>query len=441
MKPFFNYKSSLRQRFTFTTLMMLVPLIILVAIQYSVFNRTITHLNNVIEHSSLELTNIKQLQHMTHMAVMVPHDYLMYGEVIERDSYAAVSGKVTTTINTMLKVMAGHPDEIELLEQVDQLWQQVDQISLTILATTNPVGNMALAVQMESLDATSHQLVQTLEQMFSIVTLEIAEESEDADYLRSIMIFLIIGGTSLSALLILWLNRSLAKVIVKPLCCLKDAANRVGDGNYNTCLSWQRQDEIGELSQSFDAMTGFLKSAHEKLELLACQDGLTGTLNRREFDRLLRIEFSRAQRYGHKLSLIMIDLDHFKEINDKYGHIAGDRVLRVFARQLEKAIRDIDQFARYGGEEFVLVLPEVGSDGAYILAERIRTLIAGTNFGEPFGEPVNATISCGISSYPKNSTSEKEMIDNADKALYQAKNEGRNRVVCAKADYSEDLSA
>ncbi|MDH5389090.1 MAG: diguanylate cyclase [Gammaproteobacteria bacterium] len=431
MKSVFRYRHSLRQRFILTATMMLVPLATLIVIQYSVFNSTITHLNNVIEHSSFELTNIKQLQQAIHMAVMAPNDYIVHGNVNERENYTASSDKATATINNMLKVMAEHPDELDLLNQVDQLWRQIEQKALNILATTNPVGNNAMAEEMESLDALSEQIAPILEQMFNIVTLEIAEESEDADHLRNIMIILIIGGTSISALMILWLTRTLAKAVVKPICCLKNAANRVGDGDYSTCLSWDRLDEIGELSKSFDAMTEYLEKAHTKLELLACQDSLTGILNRREFDRRFSNELSRAVRYKHDLSLIMIDIDLFKQVNDKHGHLTGDYVLQTFATLVEKTIRDIDQFSRYGGEEFVLILPEVGREGARILAERIRTLVEGTSFGEADGEPVHITISAGIACYPNNGTSEKEIIDSADKMLYQAKHSGRNRVDCA----------
>ncbi len=431
MKQVFKYKHSLRQRFTLTVVMMLVPLAILVAVQYSVFNHTIAHFNHVIEHGSSELTSIKQLQHKIHLAIMAPHDYLIHGKKTERENFAALSSKVSMTINNMLILMAPHQSEHNLIKQADQLWSQVDQKAHSILVSTNPIGNIAVSEEMELLDAIAEQAISVLEQVFEIATLEMEEEVEEAGYLRTIMIFLIIGGTSISALLILWLNRALANAVVSPICCLKSAANRVGDGDYSTCLSWQRQDEIGELSQSFDAMTEYLEKAHAELELLACQDGLTGILNRREFDRLFPVELSRAVRYKHNLSLIMLDLDHFKEVNDKHGHLTGDKVLQTFATLVKKTIRDIDRFARYGGEEFVLILPEADREGACVLAERIRKLVEDTNFGEADGEPVHITISAGIANYPEHGTSEKEIINSADKMLYQAKHGGRNRVDCA----------
>ncbi|MDH5711343.1 MAG: diguanylate cyclase [Gammaproteobacteria bacterium] len=431
MKQLFEYKHSLRHRFILTTILMLIPLAILIAVQYLVFDRTITHLNNVSEHSSLELTNIRQLQHAMHIAVMASNDYLIHGEVIEHENYAAIASEITMTINTMLKVMAEHPDEIALVEQFNELWGQIDQKALSILAITNPVGNRTLAKEMELLDALSVQAISVLQKMFNIVTLEIAEESEDAAYLSNILIILITGGTSMSALFILWLNRNMANAIVNPICCLKNAANRVGKGDYSSCLSWARQDEIGELAQSFDEMTMHLEQAQNKLEILSRQDGLTGILNRREFDRLFPIELNRAARFDRNLSLIFIDIDHFKEINDNHGHLTGDHVLQIFAKLVMGTIREIDQFARYGGEEFVLILYEVDREGAYVLAERIRKLIEGANFGEVDDVPVRVTVSIGIACHPKNGASERELIESADRAVYQAKSEGRNRVICA----------
>ena len=431
MKQVFDYKHSLRQRFILTTILMLIPLALLVVFQYSVFNNTIKHLNNVIDHGSSELTGIKELQHTIHIAVMVPHDYLIHGKLIERENYTALSDKVSTTINNMLILMAPHKNEHDLVKQVDQLWAQVDQKSLKVLSSTNPVGNSAVAEEMELLDSLSDQAISVLQQLFDVAALEMAEEVEEAEQLCAIMIMLIIGGTSISALFILWLSRNLAKVIIKPICCLKDAANRVGKGDYSSCLSWTRHDEIGDLAHSFDDMTQYLEQAHNELKLLSRQDGLTEILNRREFDRMFPIELNRAVRYDHNLSLVFIDLDHFKEINDKYGHLTGDHVLQIFAKLVKSTIREIDQFARYGGEEFVLILYEADRDGAYVLAERIRKLIEGANFGEVDDEPVRVTVSIGIASLPKNGSTEKDLIESADKAVYQAKREGRNRVVCA----------
>lgn len=430
MKRLFDYRHSLRKRFTLAAVLMLVPLAILVAVQYTVFNRTIIHLNQIINHGTREMARIKHLQNAIHVAIMAPNDYLVHGHKAERENYYLQAAMVSNSIDDMIEYMGVHEQEKRLIQQVKQGWAHIDSTANKILEFPNPVGNRGLANKMESLHVVSAQTVSLLEQLYDIIEDEVKVELQQAEYLQVLMIALIIGGTSVSAILILWLNASLVRAVAEPISSIRAAANRIGEGNYSTRLSSQREDEVGALSQSFDDMTEQLEKAHTKLEELSRQDGLTGSLNRREFDRVFRIEFSRAVRFGHRLSLIMIDLDHFKQVNDKYGHLAGDNVLRILTTIVEKILRDVDQFARYGGEEFCLILPEVEYQGACVLAERIRSLVEQADFGEVNGEPIRVTISAGVADYPDHGTSEQDIINAADKALYQAKREGRNKVVC-----------
>ncbi len=167
-----------------------------------------------------------------------------------------------------------------------------------------------------------------------------------------------------------------------------------------------------------------------RLEVLALTDPLTQTHNRRSLVERLTGELERARRYGLHLSMLMVDLDHFKAINDSYGHVIGDEVLRGVARILQREARAVDIVARYGGEEFVVVLPETGEDGAAALAERIRSRIAETP-PIPGGEYgwLRVTVSIGVATIPSaRVSSPEELIALADEALYRAKAQGRNRV-------------
>jgi diguanylate cyclase (GGDEF)-like protein len=432
MNKVLNYRHSLRKRFTLVASLMLIPLAVLVAVQYMVFNSTITHLNQVINHGSHEMARIKQLQNAIHVAIIAPNDYLIHANKTERGNYDLQAAVVSNSIEDLIEYTSIHEQEKRLVGQVKQLWLRIDKTANTILNSKVTLGNKDLATDMESLNTMTGQIILLLEKLSNIIAEEVKDELQKAEYLQVLMIGLIIGGTSVSAILILWLNSSLARAIVEPICTIGRAAKSVGEGNYSTRLASERVDEIGALSQSFNGMTEQLEKAHNKLDVLSRQDGLTGSLNRREFDRVFRIEFSRAIRFEHRLSLVMIDLDHFKQVNDRYGHVAGDNVLRILTTIVEKAIRDVDQFARYGGEEFGLILPEVDNQGACALAERIRELVEQADFGEVDGEPVRVTISAGVAHFPDHGSSEQDIIYTADKALYQAKREGRNRVVCAK---------
>ena len=137
---------------------------------------------------------------------------------------------------------------------------------------------------------------------------------------------------------------------------------------------------------------------------------------------------NRGNRYRHPLSLLMLDLDHFKAINDGYGHPAGDKVLSEVAGIVKRVMRDSDQVARYGGEEFVVILPEMDTPGAGVLAERIRAAVAAYTFSADETHPFNITISIGLAGFPNDANSGETLIAAADRALYDAKRAGRDCV-------------
>lgn len=193
--------------------------------------------------------------------------------------------------------------------------------------------------------------------------------------------------------------------------------------------------QIGGLVICFRDLTES-RSRERELEQLATIDPLTGVHNRRHFERLVVTELERAVRFDRPLSLMMLDIDHFKRINDTYGHAAGDDALRRFADACRTTLRRHDVLGRIGGEEFALLLPDTDSHGAPILAERLRRRIAGVRV--PVGErgPVSFTVSIGCAcSVPSDSLP--ELFARADHALYAAKRGGRNRVVTAPTPQRE----
>lgn len=153
----------------------------------------------------------------------------------------------------------------------------------------------------------------------------------------------------------------------------------------------------------------------------ASLDALTGIYNYRYFSERLDSEWSRALRYEKPLSLIMIDVDLFKQVNDNYGHICGDEVLREIAHLLKRHTRDTDIVARYGGEEFVVILPETHYKESYIAGEKLRRAVADATFGGRSNQKIKLTISLGIANYPSTAFSKSDLIYQADQALYQAK--------------------
>jgi diguanylate cyclase (GGDEF)-like protein len=172
-----------------------------------------------------------------------------------------------------------------------------------------------------------------------------------------------------------------------------------------------------------------LREARERIEELSRRDGLTGLTNRRWLDEVLRLEVERSRRYGAPLSVIMADLDHFKPINDLFGHAAGDQVLTSAAQALEQAARMTDVVARYGGEEFLVLLPNTALDQALVLAARMR---AGLHAMPVSFRPEPVTASFGVAEWMPGDTIV-TLVERADEALYEAKRDGRDRVACGRA--------
>jgi len=203
---------------------------------------------------------------------------------------------------------------------------------------------------------------------------------------------------------------------------------RVAAGDFT-----QRVDFMGDFSEAFNSMVVALDEARTELQALALKleelsttDALTGAYNRRKFNDLTLAEVERVRRYGHPLSLLILDIDHFKRVNDTHGHEAGDEVLVVLAGLLRAGIRATDSLARWGGEEFVVLSPDVTLEGEAELAERLRAAAA----AHDHVSVGTVTVSLGVAQHRPGETPD-ELFARADEALYRAKDGGRDRVEVA----------
>lgn len=184
-----------------------------------------------------------------------------------------------------------------------------------------------------------------------------------------------------------------------------------------------------------------LVEANKKLEELSIRDSLTNLFNRRYTDKVLEIEFNRAKRYSNSLSCLLIDIDYFKKINDLYGHSFGDKVLVYFSSFLLEMTRSTDIVTRYGGEEFLIILPDVNIHGAMDFAERLRDGISKRIIEDKETNiSIAASISVGVSSFGEHTSDKDEIINQADKALYEAKRTGRNKVCCYTQTHQEQFA-
>jgi diguanylate cyclase (GGDEF)-like protein len=244
----------------------------------------------------------------------------------------------------------------------------------------------------------------------------------------------------------------LSRVILGPVRTLSDAASQLGSGDLRarTNLRGGRKDELAVLGQVFDQMaasleahtselegkvadrTRELKEANARLELLATTDELTGLFNHRYFQESLKLEVLRRERKASPLSLLMIDVDHFKRFNDTHGHPAGDKILRGVAQRLKDSLRHVDIVARYGGEEFAVILLDTTKEAAAQVGEKLRAAVAEAGFPGAETQPMgHVSVSIGLATLPEDANNAADLVSVADAALYRAKHGGRNRVAVA----------
>ncbi|MFH1034719.1 MAG: sensor domain-containing diguanylate cyclase [Pseudomonadota bacterium] len=186
-------------------------------------------------------------------------------------------------------------------------------------------------------------------------------------------------------------------------------------------------DQLMQLKASLETRNQEMDQANQRLAELSVTDGLTGVYNHRHLHERLSREIARSRRLGHPICLVMADLDHFKQVNDRLGHQAGDEALRLTAAWLKSGVREVDLVGRYGGEEFVLVLVDCDLEAGWQVADKLRQVVAERGLRQPFDAIGGFRVSMGVAQLTEG-MDEKELVNAADQALYRAKQNGRDRV-------------
>jgi diguanylate cyclase (GGDEF)-like protein len=259
-------------------------------------------------------------------------------------------------------------------------------------------------------------------------------------FIGTLLLFMLLGAA---------LSFGVDRLVVRPIRTLQQTVRRMGEGHLSQRVPPLAGREMGELSQTMNRMAAALQSERENLErsvaertkelqevnarlhTLAVTDGLTGVFNHRRFQEALQTELVRAERHKRPLSVLMIDVDFFKKINDAMGHPAGDELLRRLAETLGADLRQTDLIARYGGEEFTVLLPESTKSEALQVAERMRAAVEALS-NEGTAWKLKVTVSLGVATYPEDGETGQGVLEAADQAMYLAKRQGRNRVVGAR---------
>jgi diguanylate cyclase (GGDEF)-like protein len=386
--------------------------------------------DQVVEHSIVEMHYAMLLQMSLAQVVMPPNDYLIHGNPRAREEFRARIAEVERNFDTLAPMPGLTAAQLQALATARHDWERAREMGQAILKTALPVGNKAAAAQMEEfdrlingiiirLDAVHHAAFAATEESHTILHDLKLETTTVVLTFLAIGLVIAVGG-------IIVLNR----LLFPPLQDLSQGMRLFSEGQHAHRITRNMPVELRELAEGFNAMAENLEGQHAELVKASSHDALTGCLNHGQFILDFDREFSRVKRYKDKLSLLMVDLDHFKSVNDTYGHPAGDRVLQQVAQAMDSQLRASDTLYRYGGEEFVVLLPETDRHGALTVAESIRHKVADTAIVVDGNQTVTITVSIGVASFPQDTENQEDLLKKADQAVYVAKNNGRNRVCC-----------
>ena len=415
-----KFTSSLRSRLIAANLAMLLPMLILLFVSYITFERIMASFDEVLADSLNELKPLAQLEYNILSATVPLHGYLIHGTRDELKQFEIIADSVDQHFRAVRQLKSLGQEQKVILKGIDKAWTDNRKLAEKIMSYRPPFGPES-AVMMELFDLRLKKLNEKLRVVRDFVDREIIALNKSARqrHLRNLGLNMTIFV--ISALVAISIGFYMSRSILRPLKELEHAAQEFSSGNMSYRIGSLSNDEIGKLSRTFNTMA-------QEIENLVIHDPLTELLNKREFEKRLQNEVRRAKRYKSSLSLLMIDIDHFKKVNDKYGHQVGDIVLRLVSSVVNNQTRSIDHVARFGGEELVVVLPEVSKQDALAKADTIRKSIESEKFFYNETDSLKVTISIGVAALGDAAAEATELVTAADKALYTAKRNGRNRV-------------
>lgn len=422
MRFFPSTNLSLRARFLVAMGIVFIPLVV-VAIGANVFlGNAASALNQIAEQPVYKLQATSRLQNQIRKTYALARDFADTRRFAQRTQFESEAAVVETLFVELLSKPFLGSQEHALLNHARRDWKESMVLADAIFSADAP------RAALHQLDQRVNQIMFTLEQAHDIHYGEIGAQRAEINAAENRHRTIIVIAVSVGLLMAVVGAILLARSVLKPLREFENGMARFSNDDHSYRLPLQNQDEIGRLAREFNTMAEKLMQHQHKLEELSVRDSLTGLYNRRELERRLHEEVQRAHRYQRPLSVMMLDIDHFKSVNDRHGHQAGDEVLITVADLIQLNVRPVDLVCRYGGEELTVILPETDEQGANMVAERIRGTVEESITTTPQGDMVHVTISIGFATFPRHGDTAAALIHAADQALYLAKQEGRNLV-------------
>lgn len=419
---------SLRARFTLGLGAVLLPFLLAIIVgQFYLLPRIIEPLEDIVRKSSEEIV-LMELQIALLQAAMPVNDHLIHGDPDGRRQFAQRHQRVERAFGEASPKQFTLAEKHAFIGTARAEWLQAQCLGEELLRLPKPGGNVAAARDMEQFNAHITLAVSALDEAHDHFSQVFDRNRTQTGAARIKVMWVAFAVLVLAPAASLFAGVVLARSVTRPIDTLRQGAVHLAEGKLSHRVAIRRNDELGTLATAFNEMAGQLETSQAALYELATHDGLTGLYNHRTFYTLLTDELARAQRFKRPVSLLMLDIDHFKCVNDTHGHQAGDAILKGLSELLGWQMRTVDRVCRYGGEEIAVILPETDFDTAANIAERLRASVETQPFDVNTGTPVRITISIGVMSWPVQGGGADMLVAAADAALYAAKRSGRNRI-------------
>ena len=418
--------------------LMLLPMAVLVVVAYFGLQSTVGALQQVVKDPLAEMLFTRDLQNQVQAVAFPVHHYVTHDSPRARDRYSQLSVEIDLGFAEAARFQYLDEEERKLLLEAETDWKKAREQVRELFGQLRFYDHHD-KIFAEGMDTFSSHLNAAVDHLDELAALSLEEVQTQQTYASSTKLrsVIAIGLIFIIGFLVAVVSAiRLARSIIAPIRQLEERIVEFETAEIEGAPSPElarRTDELQHLQSAFSHLAGKLERVKRDFEYLSSHDSLTGLYDRKKFQEVLAQEMHRASRYKRPFSLLLIDIDAFKEINDTYGELIGDSVLCTVASYIAGTIRPTDTAARYVGGEIAVILSETAREGAVETAERIRKQIVENPLNIGDGVRLSVTVSVGVSVFPHDADSDSQVFVSADRALLAAKVLGRNRV-CTVAD-------
>lgn len=429
MYPFYT---SIRVRFQFAFGLAVLGLVLMAVITILSSRAILDTYELSVNEAQLEMMPMHMLQMDLREMQHAAYRYAVDGELNARKEFKVLADRVDTRFSEIASNQSEvHPVENPHMSlthpETTEAWEEIKtQLDVLSLHTPGTIQATNALKQLRTAIVPVGDVINMLHHV-SMRNIELGLISAQAVGEKAFLLSL--GAIAVGMGVLIAMGSMVGRSILVPIAELREAARKLAEKDFSHRVKLRNNiDELGQLGRAFNLASATLQRLYRELKRRSTHDSLTGVLNRSAFDERIHTEFKSADRHDRPLSLLMLDVDFFKRVNDSFGHQTGDHVLQSVAEVLEKNTRPSDVVTRYGGEEFAIILPDADAGSALAMAERLRAAIEGTRIDCGDDGMVNLTVSIGCTTQRSHELTPEGLVKEADTALYMAKAAGRNRV-------------